>query len=671
MLWALLALVQGLVLRIRAHQITPTLAAYFDFRFIYLALKRPFKRWGFLPGEGMVPLLDYFVERFSSQSELERNFYLLLGPSGSGKTYFLLQLYAKLYRGFSAKAKVRYFSLALTQDVSQLAHCEDSVDTVLLLDGLDEDPLVYADFGERMDELIKHSRHYRKIVLACSHARFAELQNLDYPHYTFVGPKESVRFSLCELVPLDASTKMRGSVPRSVKKYKKAQNLLLDQWPELAETPLWLESLRMSPVADSDRYYYQLFAYRVQAELERFYQTKKQQDAAQRFLEAVAGSIFLHWQERKSLGLSLLEVESLATAFGLDWRILQQHILMIIDRGKVVFRHVAYLSYFLSRAAFRDNLKAELTQFEGLPLARTFFLEMAWLAFRDQAPAIEKYSYRSHYDRKKRPLSKISAWELPLISRLYLGDLSDKDVRFLRILKHLKGLHLDLPAPDWKQSIWINDLPSHNFHIYTLKAEGQYEIWQKRIVAGEIKVQAFDISDTLDPKRKLSPNLWPKIDKGRKEILSLFELDLEALPNEQFVPNGTRINAQGERIRLHHAPLGLLELDLFNEAEIYQFSDQSYNLVLTHRHQPTMLDQIVGDILAWLFKTYGEDDRHLTELSKDDLSQIEDGLWLGRCYTWQNSDFYAYPLYLFMAEANKLQLIICGLSPEMVSELSS
>ncbi|MEL7532786.1 MAG: hypothetical protein AAFN10_15815 [Bacteroidota bacterium] len=527
-LWTLVSIAQSLILRLRALLIAPSLEDYFDYRFVLQALQKPINRWGFLPEQEMVPLLDYFVERFSTQQALDRNFYLLLGPSGSGKTHFLLRLYAKLQPGVWGKSKVRYFSLAMQKDMRKLSGYEDDPDTLLLLDGLDEDPLTYANFGERMDEIIKHSRGYRKIILACSHARFADLEKLDYAHYTFVGPKESVRFNLCELVPLDESRKIRTSVRRGVKKYKTAQNKLLQQWPELAETPLWLESLRLSPVGAEDRYYYQLFAYRIEAELNHFYRSKVQQEAAERFLEAVAGSIYLPWKEQECLQIPLVEVEALATAFGLDWRILQRNILMIVNHGMVVFRHVAYLSYFLSRAAFRDGLKAQLTHFEGLPLARTFYLEMAWLAFLQEEPAIEKYSYRSHYDRNKRPLSEISAWELPLISRLYLGDIEGKDLRFLRILKHLKGLHFALPAPDWGATAWTEDLPSHEFYLYTRDEAGQINIWQKKQQAGTLKIQALSISEALNPNLKLSPNLWPKIDKGRKEILSLFELDLES-----------------------------------------------------------------------------------------------------------------------------------------------
>ncbi|MEL6846749.1 MAG: hypothetical protein AAFP02_26395, partial [Bacteroidota bacterium] len=68
-------------------------------------------------------------------------------------------------------------------------------------------------------------------------------------------------------------------------------------------------------------------------------------------------------------------------------------------------------------------------------------------------------------------------------------------------------------------------------------------------------------------------------------------------------------------------------------------------------------------------KTYGEDDFHRTTLTDDDLNQIEDGLWLGRVYTWQNSAYYAYPLHFYMPAPEQFVWLICGLNTERVSEL--
>lgn len=668
-LWGLFAIAQTGYTLIKTRMMYPELSSFVDAAYLQNVWKRPITRWGFLPKQGMVPLLDYFVERFDTQPALERNFYLLLGPSGSGKTHFLLRLYAKFSHNGLFKRRVKYISLAQMADLSSLAEYEDASNTVLLLDGLDEDSLVYGHFGERLDHIILHTQQFHKIIMACSHARFAELENLNQAHYTFVGPKQSVRFNLCELVPIEGTKSIRPSVRLGVRKYKKAQNRLLQDWPEIAETPLWLESLGLSPVRETDRYYYQLFAYRVQAELGRLYRKPGQTEAAERFLEAIAGSMAIHWQEDRPLQLDVKEAESLATAFGLDWRPLQRQILMILDGGVVVFRHISYLSFFLSRAAYRDELKPNLTQFIGLPLARTFYLEMAWLKFWDSYKGAA--SYRSRYDKTKRSLKELNAWELPLISRLYLEDIEGLDVRFLRMLKHLKGLRLHTDTTKLTDTDWVQELPSHELVLYTNEHTEDTQMWRSRRVGEDLKIREIDLVQNLNPDLKLSPLFWPKINKGRKDILELFELDFENLPNDHCEYVGTEMNEEGERLQRFQSRLGLLEFSLFNELEIVQFSDQTYNLILRHTHKPTMLEETVTDIVAALFKVYGEDDLHRTLLNDDDLSQIEDGLWLGRKYTWQNTDFYAYPLYLYMDQAQQIQLVMCGLSPELVSELSA
>lgn len=671
LLWALIALTQMLYVRLRTRLLLATIHEFVDFNYLKSVFQKPLKRWGFLPGQGMVSLSDYFVERFDTQKELDRNFYLLLGPSGSGKTHFLLRLYAKLTRNGLSKHRAHYLALDKKPDLEQLSQLPNRSETVLLLDALDEDPLVFAHFGERMDQIIKHSRHFRKVILACSHARFAELEDLDQAYFTFVGPKESIRFNLCELVPLEGSKAIKKSVRRGLKKNHKCQTALLQEWPEIAETPLWLESLNLSPVKEGDRFYYQLFAYRVEAELQALYGKEEVVQIAHRFLEAIAGTMYLQWQEKGALQIKATELASLARAFDFDWRILKKRILILTEDEMLSFWHVSYLSFFLSRAAYRDELKPNLTRFRGLPLARTFYLEMAWLAYLKNEGDVKEYYYRSKYDHNKRSLSELNAWELPLLSRLYVNDLENKDVRFLRMLKHLKGLHLNESVDNWSDTAWLSELPAHDFTIYTNEKAGPAEIWQKKMLAGEVKIQKLVLSDALDPTLKLSPALWPKIDKGRRDILKLFNLELSDLPNEFCEESGESISSQGEKVRKYQTHLGMLELELFNQLEIHQFSDGTYNLVFRHSHRPTMLTEIIAELLEKLFEAYGEDDYHRTKLDADDLSQIEDGQWLGRCYTWQNSDFYAYPLFIYMDQAGQFQLVMCGLSSELVSEVSS
>ncbi|MEL6670389.1 MAG: hypothetical protein AAFP08_15565, partial [Bacteroidota bacterium] len=149
----------------------------------------------------------------------------------------------------------------------------------------------------------------------------------------------------------------------------------------------------------------------------------------------------------------------------------------------------------------------------------------------------------------------------------------------------------------------------------------------------------------------------------------LFHLDLCELPDEFCEEDSPIRNSLGEEVRRFKRRLGHLEWDLFNSLEVLQFSDGSYNVKLSHEHRPTMLMEMVNEIVSLLFKTYGEDDFHRTTLTDDDLNQIEDGLWLGRVYTWQNSAYYAYPLHFYMPAPEQFVWLICGLNTERVSEL--
>ncbi|MEL6652192.1 MAG: hypothetical protein AAFQ87_15430, partial [Bacteroidota bacterium] len=509
--WVLVFLISRLRVWWQAKRLHPHLAAYVDLPYLRQLFRHEETRWGFLPEQGMVSLLDYFVERFSRQVPLERNHILLLGPSGSGKTHLLLRFYARMRRAFQSK-KAFYLSLPQHPDFDFLDQLDLSEDTLIILDGLDEDPLVYQDFGARMDQIVERFKPFRKLILACSHARFAELLSLEEAYFTYTGPRQSLRFALCELVPLDGT---------GVRRSDKTKKSLLALWPELGETPLWWQSLRTARLDGGERYYYQVFRRRIHQELEPLYRDKTA--AAQQFLEAIAGSMYRQWENHKSLQLGVEEVESLALAFGIEWRSLQKNMLLILAGGVVQFRHVAYLSFFLSRAAFRDELKTELTHFEGLPMARTFFLEMAWLCFDDAD--IHGY-FRSRFDRQKRSLNELNAAELPQITNLYLDDLTEKDTRFLRMLKQLQDIHLSIAQVDLKKVDWIADLPPQQIQVYQRHESKGFELWRSRRVNDERRLQLFAPFDYLQAQQKLSPLHWPQLERGRKDILNLFHLDL-------------------------------------------------------------------------------------------------------------------------------------------------
>ncbi|MEL7343157.1 MAG: hypothetical protein AAGM67_21920, partial [Bacteroidota bacterium] len=208
------------------------------------------------------------------------------------------------------------------------------------------------------------------------------------------------------------------------------------------------------------------------------------------------------------------------------------------------------------------------------------------------------------FDRQKRPLSELNASELPQITDLYLDDLNKGDTRFLRMLKQLQSIHLSIAQVDLKKASFLPDLPPQRVRVYQRKVDHGFELWRSRRVNDERRLQLFAPFDYLQAPQKLSPLHWPQIEHGRKEILELFHLDLRGLPDEFCEEIGSIRNELGEEVRRFQRRLGHLEWDLFNTLEVLQFADGSYNLRLGHQHRPTMLVEMVNEIVSLLYATY-------------------------------------------------------------------
>jgi hypothetical protein len=637
------------------------------------AVRYPFSRSCFLPGEGrVVNLRSYLLGKLASSPLSGSNYYLLLGPVGGGKTQFLVQLYHQLKWFSFARRSVFLCSLAEKGGLDQLAFVPVNHRDILLLDGLDEDPLALQDFVKRMDEVLALCQGFKKVVLACEHRWFPQLKEELSEQITYVGEECLQQFEVCEMIPFQDwesrknLKKEMGVIPIAIRKQ-------LEQWPDLIDTPFWLKVLPHTHLPEPAQYQFEVFKRHIDYVLAYLMPEEEKQQAIHRFLEGVAGSIHQQWLNGREQLLEEAEMKALANAFGLSTNEAQHFFLAKVNQRFYRFRHRIYLAYFLAQAAFREELKPEATNFLGLPMASTFFLEMAWLYYQEQTQESEGF-FRSILNQEKRPFAALNSMELPTISYLYLQEYRDKDLRFLRALKHLKAIHLSGASARDLEADWRDEIPHEEVLLYLGWNPNHQHIWlpdkQEHLVrlphdqvttVYKRKFREINLGQEINPFIRIAPGLRNRVQKGRKRVLNLFHLDLTDLPNANCELMGSRTNAQGEKMTAYEMHLGMLELDLFNRAEIYVFEDGSYNLLLQHEYKPTLMVEAIRDAVGFLYRTYGEDDFHRTLFDEDDEVQIQDGIWLGRRWSWQNTDSYAYPLHLYMNQPDKVCLVICGL----------
>jgi len=130
------------------------------------------------------PLLKFFLNSFSDKSD--KRFFILLADSGMGKTTFSLNLYRKynsFWRYLLGKNKYDISLIPLGYDnadqhISELKNNNAHLNTILILDALDEDNNAIVNSNNRIRELIDLTKEFRFVIITCR-TQFFNNENLE------------------------------------------------------------------------------------------------------------------------------------------------------------------------------------------------------------------------------------------------------------------------------------------------------------------------------------------------------------------------------------------------------------------------------------------------------------------------------------------------------------
>ena len=127
-------------------------------------------------------LIPFYIKAIKDEDNDIRH-YLILADSGMGKSTFLINMYLKYTKiFFPYKYKMKLIPLAYPDADKLIEEIQDQSSTILLLDGLDEDPQAWPNYRERIEILAKKTYKFRKIFLT-SRTQFFPSESKE-PHET-------------------------------------------------------------------------------------------------------------------------------------------------------------------------------------------------------------------------------------------------------------------------------------------------------------------------------------------------------------------------------------------------------------------------------------------------------------------------------------------------------
>lgn len=332
------------------------------------------------------PLIPYFIRIF--EKDKDDYVFMVLADSGMGKTTFMINLYDTYRRRWAKKYKIRLlpFNAGIDEELDKIPE-ELRKETILLLDGLDEDPQAIEQPNERIATLLKKVSHFQTVVITCRTQFFAKEEDIPsaLPFSSLSAARAPRRIVTRYISPLqqdEIKVFLRKKFGRFSLRYRNCLQFI-EQYKELVARPMILSYIDyLVEKAPNYQYSYQVYAQIIQRwlERERNIRNKGPQFATNlyNFSRFFALELYQHSEHLAITDLSVLQKMSTEHQVELDLFDMQAH--SLLTRGahnNYKFSHKSLLEYFLALELFENPQFLPIFKgFEGFDMLKTFYQEM-------------------------------------------------------------------------------------------------------------------------------------------------------------------------------------------------------------------------------------------------------------------------------------------------------
>lgn len=568
--------------------------------------------------------------------------WLLAAPDGSGKTTLLTRLYHRERWRWRAPLRLELMSLSSPDALLRVARIPHRERFILLLDGLDDDPIFAETPTERLDEILKATQGFARVLLSCDPAAWPGKWQLSDKGTAlrFTGEETSQLFGLLPLRPVagELAEKAHYLAPMTRlatdTQYLPSQRLL-DHWLENSSQPKGIEEV-----------------------------------AARRFWWKLAEAMQLRARQGMGHSVKEFQLEELRGRFADQWETskLTRHLLWLDSIGRYRFVHGSLLALFRAEEVLSSEKVPDALTWRSLPRGAYYYQSLVWQRLTSDG-STQAWAYRTLETGDRVPLAAMRPRDLCRITRLYLPATAlDQTPYFLPQLEQLKGIYFEGVSRQQIPSVWLEALPHQAVQLYLTEQDRVRQVLRFQggnasdspkdgepdvLTLPSLALEPLRLRQQPDPTRPIYNPRGHR--RGDRSLIGLLKLDLNRLLQEALQPSS------GSGWVLDQT-LSLAEWGLFNRARAFRLPDGTLNLILEQTIISTLLVQELRQLVPQLLATLGPDDDNLGPMGPDDAAQLEDGHWMGRRWLWQAHDRYAYPVHLFSDRPGCATLIIWGLS---------
>lgn len=320
-------------------------------------------------------LIPFFIKEVFTNN-VQNQYFILLGDSGMGKTTFMVQLFKKYRRKIIKKYNIEYIPLLYDNCVDMMDKIEEQENTILLLDGMDENLKALENYEDFMNELMEITERFYKVIITCRTQFFPNekeepyetgrirfnlnnKKNLFYKIYVSPFKDEDIRHFLKKKYPFIFNIKKRKKAMKVVSKspYLMVRPMLLSYIDDLIQDEV------------EYKYIYQIYEQLTKKWMHR-------ESIADEKLNVFTRKTAIHMYRRGTNYIDAQDINKICRQFDINMREIEAKSRSLLNRnglGDYKFAHKSIYEYILAREAM-DNIDFRKEHdFSKLDMAQLFF----------------------------------------------------------------------------------------------------------------------------------------------------------------------------------------------------------------------------------------------------------------------------------------------------------
>lgn len=358
-------------------------------------------------------LIPFMLKKSFNERVENEKFYLILGDSGMGKTAFMVNLYIKFHSVFrfnrNHKMKLFRFQPPDIDDPEDVIERikkidrEEAKNTILLLDGLDEDPYILskdpkvtddAAFEKRLNNIASSTKNFCDVVITCRTQYFPQEELQDYvlsirkPDGGFFKLNKYYLFPFSDKEVKKYLRKKYGVLRFWNRPKKKKAKLLVENSHKLMSRPMLLSYLDDLVVEEDVKYRncYQIYETLIEKWIDRESKKCKKPNEQEKFKKNLrklahetALDMYAKWQSEGVLFLKKEDTDNLANKYNIELKpeeVKGKSLLTCDPLRNWKFAHKSILEYFLAIECFNKLEFAVNFNFTGMDMVKHFYEEM-------------------------------------------------------------------------------------------------------------------------------------------------------------------------------------------------------------------------------------------------------------------------------------------------------